>query len=170
MKALPSNYHVNNKLRGTFMRSILISLFLVFSVNAFAEITNGTYECTYELEADQDSSEAWSFIFDLNDDYIVVYDGAIVASILLVNEYGEWTQDSDGNSYLIEKYFNRLKITYSSTEKDEITGDVTYTDLTVYDMKKSMDGSFILKTYETEIDVHNNSVESYEYTATCVNK
>ncbi len=156
------------------MKSILMGLFLIFSITANADVTNGTYECKFEAEADQDPSEGtYSFVFDLKDEYIVVYDddNTTIESIFLINEDEDvWMIDADGDKYKVERTQYVLKTTFSSEEKDEETGEVLYKGLTITELRETKDGKFLFRVNETEIDVVSGKPSNYTSLAICSKK
>lgn len=157
------------------MKSILLTMFLMFSANAFADVTNGSYECTFERQADQDPSEAlYSFVFDLTDEYIVIYedDSKAIASILLIkDDETVWTTDSEGDKYKVERTQFVLKTTYSTESKDDITGEVAYRGLSTTEMRETKDGKYLFKVHEIELDVVNGAVtDTWDSVAICNKK
>jgi hypothetical protein len=151
------------------MKSILMGLALVFSTSVFADVTNGTYECTFQ----QENNESFSFIFDLADEFMVVYDddNKTIESILLINEdENVWSTDSEGDKYKVERTQYVLRTTFSYEEKDEGTGEVLYKGLTVTEMRETKDGKFLFKVNETEIDVTSGKPSNSENLAVCTKK
>lgn len=151
------------------MKSILMTLALIFSTSAFADVTNGTYVCTFE----QEDNQSFSFTFDLADEFMVVYDddNTTIESIFLINEDEDvWTTDAEGDKYKVERTQYVLRTTFSSEEKDEETGEVLYKGLTITEMRETKDGKFLFKVNETEIDVTTGKPSNSESLAVCTKK
>lgn len=146
---------------GIIMKSALMSLVLMFTVSAFAEIKNGTYQCTNELEVGDEHSVV--FVFDLTDEHIAIHgdDYKTIESVLIINKDETlWTTDSEGNKYKVERSLEALKTQYFVKDIEETTNKILFSGLTTLDLSKISDERFLLKTTEIEFNVVDGRVLS----------